>query len=360
MKTSKTNKIFLIIIVILVLWGCYLIYRPFFNVLVMAMVFVAISYKPYLKLTEILKGRKKLAAFLLCLSFLIIIILAIFCFSLFFYKQIADLDFFKNFNATENTLHTQENTKNVLDFDLDEAAMNFFKNKNYLTPENESILRKYTQDIEEWLFVALIPIAGNFINSLMGFLITIPLILITMFFFYIDGRMLLRKLMILTPFPNKYDQVIYEKFHDVSYSIIVSMFVIALMQGILGAIGFYIIGFSVFIGFISIGFASLIPYVGTFIVWVPLGIYLIFNGETSTGIFLLLYGLIIIHGSDLIIRPYMIKGKAEVPLIFIFFALLGGISVFGFWGILYGPLIAALTITIFQIYETEFSKELEK
>jgi predicted PurR-regulated permease PerM len=104
---------------------------------------------------------------------------------------------------------------------------------------------------------------------------------------------------------------------------------------------------------------SLIPYVGAGIVWLPVGIYLLIIGQIWQGIFLICYGALIISSVDNVIRAYIIKGKANVHPIFVFFSILGGIALFGFWGILFGPLIVAITITIFHIYEMEYAKQLD-
>jgi predicted PurR-regulated permease PerM len=130
--------------------------------------------------------------------------------------------------------------------------------------------------------------------------------------------------------------------------------VTALAQGLVGAIGFMIIGFPAFFTGILIGFTSLLPYIGSIVIYVPIGIYLLLTGQIWQGIFILLWGMIIIGNTDNIIRTYMIQGKAHVNPVFVFFSIMGGILLFGFWGVVIGPLIISLAITIFHIYELEY------
>jgi predicted PurR-regulated permease PerM len=105
---------------------------------------------------------------------------------------------------------------------------------------------------------------------------------------------------------------------------------------------------------------ALLPYVGTALVWVPIGIYLLAVGQVWQGIFLLLWGLLVISTIDNLLRPFLMKGKTEVHPIFIFFSILGGIALFGFWGIIFGPLIIAVAVTLLDIYEEEFKEVLER
>jgi len=90
------------------------------------------------------------------------------------------------------------------------------------------------------------------------------------------------------------------------------------------------------------------------LIWLPVGIYLLIAGQIWQGIFLLTWGGLIVSMIDNLIRAYIIKGKAQVHPIFIIFSILGGISLFGFWGIIFGPLIISLAATVMHIYETEY------
>lgn len=165
--------------------------------------------------------------------------------------------------------------------------------------------------------------------------------------------------MVLSPLSNKHDKIIFKKFRKVSYAIFVSTFVASIAQGVVGAIGFAIVGFPAFLAGVMIALLSLLPYVGSMIFYVPIGLFYLLSGDIWQGIFVLSWGFFIIGTIDNIIRAYMIKDDAEVNPIFVLFSILGGISLFGFWGVILGPLIIALMVTIFHIYELEFCDALE-
>ena len=181
-----------------------------------------------------------------------------------------------------------------------------------------------------------------------------------MFFFFVKGEAIAKKMMYLTPLPNKYDVKLFKKFRDISFSIMISTFVVAIVQGILGAVGFIIIDFPFLAPSIFIAIFSLIPAIGTGLIWFPIAVYLLFIGEIWQGIFLLVWGIAVVSTVDNLIRAYIVKDKAGVHPIIIILSILGGISVFGFWGVVLGPLIISLTITVMHIYELEYKDVLEK
>jgi predicted PurR-regulated permease PerM len=107
-------------------------------------------------------------------------------------------------------------------------------------------------------------------------------------------------------------------------------------------------------------FLSLLPYFGSGLVWFPVSIYLLVTGQIWQGIFLMAWGMALVGTIDNLIRAYLIKGKAQVHPIFVIFSILGGIILFGFWGIVFGPLFISLAVTILHIYEMEYESVLEK
>jgi predicted PurR-regulated permease PerM len=94
-----------------------------------------------------------------------------------------------------------------------------------------------------------------------------------MFFFFVDGKKMLTRLMYLSPLPNKYDQEIFKKFRSVSFTIFISTFVAAIAQGVVGAIGFAIVGFPAFLAGVLVALLSLLPYIGSMVFYIPVGIY---------------------------------------------------------------------------------------
>jgi predicted PurR-regulated permease PerM len=135
---------------------------------------------------------------------------------------------------------------------------------------------------------------------------------------------------------------------------------VALIQGILGGILFFSVGIPspVFWGAIM-AFLSIIPVVGAFIVYVPAGVILIIGGSYVKGIVVLGVGAVVISQVDSVLRPLIIAGKASMHPLLLFFAIMGGIALFGLLGVVLGPMIAAIFLTLLKIFEFKLHPEAE-
>lgn len=312
----------------------------------------SVFYVPFTRLTKFLKGRKNFAAILMCLFLVVLIILPLTKLIIYAGGKSVEayssaVEFFneRSLNDVFQTSFFQRGALGRFNFEAYDFENDAFKN-TILSALKES---------SNWLISG----ATTIVKETTVFIVSLVLIIITMFFFFVDGEKLLKKLMYLSPLPNKHDRNLFEKFRAVSYTIFISTFVAAAAQGLVGAIGFAIVGFPPLLAGILVALLSLLPYIGSIIFYVPVGLYYLLVGDIWQGVFVLLWGILIIGTVDNVIRTYMIKGKAEVNPIFVLFSILGGIALFGFWGVLLGPLVVALAVTILHIYELEFCDDLE-
>lgn len=131
--------------------------------------------------------------------------------------------------------------------------------------------------------------------------------------------------------------------------------VVAITQGILAYAGFLFLGVNnPLVYAVLVSFATIIPVLGTALVWVPIGISAFINGDPVRGILILSYGLLIIGGSDAIIRFVLQKKLANIHPLITFFGVLIGLAMFGFWGIIFGPLLLSFLILLFNMYRHDF------
>ncbi len=349
---KNLTKPFLLILVVLVIFGCYLVFRPFLTEILMAAVLATIFYKPFLALTKLLKGRQNLAALLMCLLLVALIILP--SVKLVIYgaeKSVAAYDDTVTF-FNDHTIN--DVFKNQI-FQTTPLRLFNLESFNFQDKAFQATVLSTFKDSSTWLLSG----ATSAVRETTSFALSVLLIILIMFFFFVDGKKMLQRLMYLSPLPNKYDEEIFHKFSVVSYTTLVSTFVAAFAQGIAGAIGFAIVGFPPFLAFILIALLSLLPYLGSLVFYVPVGIYYLLVGDIWQGIFVLAWGTLVISLIDNVVRAYMIKDKAEINPIFVFLSILGGIALFGFWGVIVGPLLVALAVTILHIYELEFCGSLE-
>ncbi len=348
--STNLSKPFLIALVLATLIACYFVFQPFLTVIAIAAILATIFYKPYEKLTVFLRGQKNLAALLMCLFLVVLIILPT------IKGVIYTAD--KSVEAyTETTAYfTNHNFSDVLQtpffvkLHLDGVSFDQYNNDVV-----KNVLLDFLQKSSNWMLSG----ATSMVVETTNFIISLTMIILTMFFFFIDGKNMLTNLMYLLPLKDRYNKEIFNKFREISYTTMVSTFVVAIAQGLVGAIGFAFVGFPVFLAGILVAVLSLLPYVGSMIFYVPVGIYYLLVGQTWQGIFILLWGFLIIGTIDNVIRAWMLKDKVQINPIFVVFSVLGGIVLFGFWGVVLGPLIVAITATVLHIYTLEFAPELD-
>jgi predicted PurR-regulated permease PerM len=178
------------------------------------------------------------------------------------------------------------------------------------------------------------------------------LMVFTMYYFFKDGEAIIGKIKKLMPISPEQVELTFCHLRDVIQATMYGGVVVALIQGLLGGILFAVVGIpsAVFWGAIM-AFLSLIPFLGAFIVYVPAGIILLLGGSYIKGIVVIAVGTLVISQSDNVIRPYLISGRTSMHPLMLFFAIMGGIYLFGLLGIVVGPLIAAVFVTLLRIFE---------
>lgn len=350
--TKNFTRSFLIILVAIVLFAAFLIFRPFLTEIFVAAILVSVFYTPFEHLVRFLKGRRNLAALLMCLILVLIIIIPA--------AKMISYGGQKSVGLYSSTVVFFENNNfgDIFKSEFFQKAPLSYLNLDELDL-GSGAFRSTILEVSKKISNIFISGAAVVFKETTKFVVSLALIIMTMFFFFVDGVKILRRIMYLSPLPNNHDQIIFNKFRKVSYTIFVSTFVAAGAQGLVGALGFGIVGFPPLLAGVLIALLSLLPYVGSMLLYVPVGIFYIFSGDIKEGVFILAWGALIIGTIDNVIRAYMIKDDAEVNPIFVLFAILGGLSLFGFWGIILGPLIIALMVTVFHIYELEFCASLD-
>ena len=193
--------------------------------------------------------------------------------------------------------------------------------------------------------------AFKFIFSIPKRILDIFLTFFIVFFLLRDGEKIIKKLEKAVPLRKAQRAKIFKQMHEVTRAIIYGFFVIAIVEGTIGALTFYLFGVtSPIIWGMVIAILALIPFIGAAIIWVPVVIIQLFNGAVGPAIGITVGGLII-SSIDTFIKPKIVGQKAAIHPILIILGFLGGISLFGIIGIIVGPLILALLVTFFRMYK---------
>lgn len=187
------------------------------------------------------------------------------------------------------------------------------------------------------------------------------LMIFTMYYFFKDGESLVSEIKKVMPLAKEQVELTFKHLREVIYATMYGGVVVALVQGVMGGAMFAIFGISspVFWGAVM-ALLSIIPLVGAFIVYIPAGIILIISGSYVKGILVIAIGSVIISQVDNVLRPFLISGRTAMHPLLLFFSILGGIALFGLLGVVLGPLIAAVFVTLLKILELKLHPEPEE
>ncbi len=197
-------------------------------------------------------------------------------------------------------------------------------------------------------------------GSIAGLILWIFALFFALFYFLIDGECVLNFLKRMSPLSDCDDEELMHDFASMSRAVVKGSIAVALLQGVVGGIGVAVAGVSSpAIWGAVMGFFSLIPAVGSGIVWLPMGIWLFFSGDVWQGVFLLAFGIGIISTIDNVLRPKFVGRDTQIHPLLVFFSTLGGIALFGIVGLLIGPIIVSFFLALVRIYAREFKVDLD-
>lgn len=178
-----------------------------------------------------------------------------------------------------------------------------------------------------------------------------------MFFFLMDGEFLLKRILFYLPLDEKDERRLLDRFTSVTRATVKGTLLIGIAQGGMAGAAFWAAGVegAVFWGAIMAVF-SIIPGIGTGLVWVPAAVILIISGEVLRGVLLALFCGLIVGSVDNLLRPRLVGRDTKLHDLLIFLGTVGGILFFGVLGFLIGPIVAALLVTVWDLYGASFSE----
>jgi predicted PurR-regulated permease PerM len=182
------------------------------------------------------------------------------------------------------------------------------------------------------------------------------LMLYLLFFFLRDGPRMLESLVRALPLDDHRERHLLRRFADVSRATIKGTLVVGLVQGAIGGTAFAVLGIGAPVLWgVVMALLSILPVVGTALVWLPAAIVLIVNEQVFGGVALILVGVFVIGLTDNLLRPILVGRDTRLPDYLILLATLGGLAGFGLAGVIIGPIIAAFFLSVWQMAEKDFS-----
>jgi predicted PurR-regulated permease PerM len=186
------------------------------------------------------------------------------------------------------------------------------------------------------------------------FLVTDFLIMLfTLFFVFRDGPHTWDTILRAIPLEEEHKAKIFERLTTTMKAVVRGTLLSAVAQGATTGVTYYLLGvpFSVFLGALS-GLLTLLPVGGSAIVWGPVSLYLLFSGAVAKGVILIGVGVGLVS-----LQPLLVGGEARLPMFPLFLASLGGLAYFGFLGLFLGPVLLAVVLVTFVIYQEEFQQQ---
>ncbi len=199
---------------------------------------------------------------------------------------------------------------------------------------------------------AIIP---SLINSSAAILSNFAVMFFLLYFLLKNGREVEKFLRNFTPLKQENIDMLSHETRSMIRANAIGIPVLAIIQGIVATIGYWIFGVKDFglWGFLT-GVFSMVPIVGSAVIWVPLTAYLFATGQTGHGIGLLVYAAVLISNIDYVVRLTLLKKFMDVHPLITVFGVIVGLGLFGFWGVIFGPLLISYFVILVKIYMNEF------
>ncbi len=193
--------------------------------------------------------------------------------------------------------------------------------------------------------------ASSWAANVLNFIFNFVMMMLIIFFLLIDRKALLNYLMRLSPLPEEHERKLIAKFEAISMAILVGNGVCGLLQGVLGGVVFAFMGFSSpVIWGVVMAILAFLPIVGIGLILGPAALVLLLQGNVGQGIGMIVFYVFLSFSVEYLLKPKMVGEQVKMHTLLVFLSIIGGLQVFGFLGIIYGPLIVTGFLTLADIY----------
>lgn len=336
MNHSKTELYFLLILLAGAFALAFFIFKPFLYALILAIVFATVFGPVHAKALGITRGRSALSALLATVSVLVIVVVPLTFLGVQIFQESTQL--YSSLTLNGGTTDLSRGVSDSL-----QGLTRFFPVPMAFSVDAD----QYAQQGLRWLLQHL----GSLFASVAKVMVSIFIFLIALYYVFKDGRKLRAAVIALSPLQDVHDETIFNKLAVAINSVIRGNLAVALIQGILTAIGLTLFGVPnpTLWGSVA-AIAALVPSVGTALVLIPAILYLYFSGDTILAAGLLLWGTTAVGLIDNFLGPKLAGRGMRLHPFLILLSILGGIGFFGPLGFLLGPLVLSMLFVLLEIY----------
>jgi predicted PurR-regulated permease PerM len=334
----------------LILYGAFLLLTPFLTAITWAVILAILVYPLYAWLLELMRGRATLAAITVMVVITLLVIL----------PGVELVRF-----LTDETVSLVQSVRSLMDEEgkqewlakpwvqqlLSWWNMVSFRLMDFKINWKETLVQG-AQSSSTFLVTQVKGIAQNVLSFTINFIIA----LFTLFFVLRDGAEFLSRVQRLLPMDREHQERLLRNIVDAVTAVVHGSLVVAMVQGLLAGLAYWVLGvpFAVLWGVIT-AFAALLPFGGTTLVTIPASLYLFLQGNNVKGIIMLIWCLGVVVMIDNVLKPLFIGSRIKLPMLFLFFGILGGLAVFGALGLILGPVLFALLAVLLDLYSEEYS-----
>jgi predicted PurR-regulated permease PerM len=321
----------------------FLIVRPFLAPILWAMLVAFLLFPAQQALGRRLRGRFTLTAVLLTVLTTVVLIAPLPLLALAFANQAKDL-FERVKKAGEE--YGVARFGDLLELPLISRAVRWVET---VTPVDAEAINGWLASGGNALAQGLVALSGSFVVGALNAGVGLVVMLFVLFFFLRDGDQMVAGAVRLIPMATERREQLLEHVGAVTHAVVFGSLLTALVQGALVGVGFALVGLPSPVVFGAVAaVASLIPFIGTALVWVPAAGVLLLQGRWVAALFLIAWSVAVVSSSDNVVRPLFISGRAQISTLPVFLGLLGGLSAFGAIGLVVGPVLIAITLALLR------------
>jgi predicted PurR-regulated permease PerM len=332
-----------------------MVLAPFFSVILLAVVASGLIRPSYRRLVDLLKGRKRAAAILICVMLLVVLLVPLYLIAQEVSQEALGIYEMSTTQLTEGRLREM----------LEQRQDRIDQANRVLEPFGLTLTIDRVYDLLATLGVRIggffyksgVSLAKGLVRFVFGFIFWV----LILYYLLVDGRVFRTWIETTMPLPVDEMHLVAHRFMDMAASLVVGNGVAAVIQGIVGGLTFFALGLhgAVLWGVVMAIFAF-IPVVGISLVFVPFTIILLFAGETTRALMLFIPLVVVATVVEYWLKPLLVGRRAQMHTLLVFLSLIGGAVVFGPVGLLLGPLMMTLFLTLAWIYRERYRPFLDE
>jgi predicted PurR-regulated permease PerM len=343
---------FFFVLLLVLLYGAFLILSPFLKALTWAAILAVLFYPAYDWLLRVFKGKATLAALTIIVLIALVIVLPGIQIVGFLAEEVVEL--VKSVGALTNT----EGVETWKRHPLIQWLLGWWSMLGV-----ELAKFKFEIDLRKLVIQGAQVSSGVVLSQLTGaaqniflFVANVLLVLFTLFFFLRDGAALCYRLRRLLPMDPEHQERLFTNIVNAVTAVVHGCLVVAMIQGFLAGLAYWVLGvpYAIVWG-VATAFFALLPVGGSTIVTIPVTIYLFLQGDIIRGVLMAIWALGVVGGVDNVLKPIFIGTRLKLPMLLLFFGILGGLSVFGALGLILGPVLFALLAAFLDLYREEYA-----